>query len=364
MTKYFAVLAALSLAACVNTPQKVSEDTAPDPYACNFLPETPAPAWVNDDGLQAAPGYFYGKGSASRATSMAEQTQMSKNSSLKALAQSIQVSVQSSQTSNLIVRRKDNQETFSHEVQDTLQVSSNLTLNKVEPAGQWLDRKNCMLWTRLRISESSLLHERLRALVDSLKNPALPLAERRDTLNSGEALLAKIDFSRVPDSEGHEFYRKLLANEQKAVSALDHDAVAIFLIDQNLPAGLARELLARLPGGRQFVLLENVDCNVLEACVNLARRHGANRLLFGRLSQRNEPSKMGGRTSQLDAELTLADTRSGKAEWGPNRLSERLLTFGEFTDADWFEALHKIAESETLQPIALCLATTEMKTCS
>jgi len=73
---------------------------------------------------------------------------------------------------------------------------------------------------------------------------------------------------------------------------------------------------------------------------------------------------MGGRAARLDSELTLADARTGKAQWGPKRSSESLLTFGEFSDADWREAAHKLAASETFRPITLCLASIEIKTCS
>lgn len=349
------------MTACASAPPKPPVASTPVGYACDFLPDRPAPAWVQDE--SPVQGYYLGKGGAGTATSVEAQKQAARASALKSLAESIKVSVNTQTASQTSVKHAGGNEDVAKEVVEITRIGSNLTLQKVEDAGEWLDRKSCTYWARVRLSESALRFERLRELLAEVRDPARALPERREALESAEALLKQIDFTRIPDAEGAEYYATQISREKDAIGAQKSENLAVVWTDGKLPPAIAADLLAALPGGQNFKLAE-LDCRQTEICVNLARRHGARHLLMARISQVETSGKMGGRSGKLNLEITLTDIRSGKTLWGPIKASESLVTFAEFSEQDWREAAQKAAAAEAFRNPLACLADQKPKTCS
>lgn len=346
------------LAGCAgNTPERPVAVAA-----CDTMPASERPAWVIE--TAGEPGYFVGKGSAGREATFGEQTRQAQMAALKALAQSIRVSVQSTQRADQRVSVVGGKEHVSRDYRDIMQVSTDLTLQSVEQGGQWLDRSSCTLHVRLRMSESSLRHQRLRGLLATARDQTLPIPERLEALEIAEAVLSKIDFRQVADSEGADFYRAQLHKERASLSAFNSDSVAIIQIARGLPPSLGQDVLGQLPFGGQFVLLERADCDKLEACVQVARWRGAQRLLYGRVTLTQTPAMLGGIAGKLNVELSLADVQTGKPIWGPKTSSEPMLTFEEFGEAEICAATQKAASANVFQPPTQCLSPSpETKTC-
>lgn len=312
------------------------------------------PSWVQHTPTEA--GYFYAKGTAGVARSFSEQVASAEAAALKALAQSISVSVNSTQRNDMRVKRTDGKESVSRDVSDVTQVRTQLTLQKVEHVGQWLDAASCTLWVQLRVSQNSLRHQRLRDLLARAKESSLAIPDRHEALDVADALLPQIDFAQVADSEGANFFRVQVDKERKSLLAIDNTALAIVIVDRALPASISREALSTLPSGRQFMLLEQAGCDILETCVQVANRHGSRTLLFGRIHQSQSQSMLGGISGKLTLEFTLVDARTGTPLWGPIGNVEPLLTFEEFTETDWREAAKKGASAAVFRPLTLCLA--------
>lgn len=349
------------LTACAGSPNKPPLASAPTGYSCEFLPARDAPAWILDESPLS--GFYLGKGSAGKAASPEEQKQAARASALKSLAESIQVSINTQTASQTSVKSAGGGENVAREVVEITRIGSNLTLQKVEDAGEWLDRKSCTYWARVRLSESALRFERLRELLTEMRDPARALPERREALEAAEALFKRIDFTRIPDAEGADHYALQLAREKDLLGAQKSESLAVVWIDGQLPPGIAADLLAALPGGQNFKLAD-LDCRQAEVCINLARRHGARHLLMARVSHAETSGKMGGRSGKLNLEISLADTRSGKTLWGPIKTSENLVTFAEFSEHDWREAAQKAAAAEAFRNPLACLAEQKPKTCS
>jgi hypothetical protein len=321
--------------------------------SCEVQAEAPAPAWMNE--LAGEAGFVYAKGSASGGSDLAALTRTAEAAALRSLAQSISVMVQSKQGADARVTRIGGKESVFREATDSWQAKTDLTLKMVQPAGHWFDRQTCTQWVRVRVSENAIRHQRLADLLVKANDHSLSIPDRRGLLELADALLGQIDFVKIADSEGPLYFRNQIDKERAALSAIDSDALAIFLTDPKLPAQVRRETLARLPGGRSFLLVEQSSCDNLESCVQLASRYGARLLMFGRISQSQASGMLGGISGQLSLELSLVDSRSGRLIWGPKNSAQPLVTFDRFSESDWVDAAGKAATAEVFKPMSICL---------
>lgn len=173
---------------------------------CNYLDPSPQPAWVTQP--QSLDGFFTGIGSVHiENDDFAGSIATAKQRAITDLAASIKVRVQNELT---ITEAMNNtgQSTRDMESLSTLTVDN--TLEFVEVDEIWLDRDECILWTRVKVTQASVakqkeaayaqqLYADFESALDSTGNPNLAFSERQNALNRASDLLEQIDFDALPE---------------------------------------------------------------------------------------------------------------------------------------------------------------------
>jgi len=122
---------------------------------CNFLPEEPAPKWVADG--WSMPGYYAGVGISEKKKRAEEQIEASKLDALNSISMRISVTVSSSVKDTMTSSSSSTGTSMTEQdVEAVTETSVQQTLRDVEIKDQWLDRKNCRLWTLAVVSEESV----------------------------------------------------------------------------------------------------------------------------------------------------------------------------------------------------------------
>lgn len=365
------------LAACgAGTPERA--ETPKASYACDFLPTAPRPAWL--DGARTQPGFHIGVGSSAFAPGGPdEQIRLARQNAMTELSHGIEVSVESTLETQLRVAKAGERERIQSEITEVKKVASALTLESVEVADRWLDRgsSQCLLWVRVRVPESTVaemrdrrLHavrfQRLKAQLAAGRDATKPAGARLESLREASAVLALVDFRHVPQEAPAGFYRAEIDKELRAVEArvAARANVAVTVVDPGLPASIADGLLSSLGGnGTPIAALENTTCSDAESCLPLARQAGARQLMLVRVGRTETKGAMGSLKGSLSVEVTAWDVLSGRVVYGPERASEALLSFSQFTEADWNDAAAKLLANRPFGRLTLCAKPTE-KGCS
>lgn len=173
---------------------------------CNYLDPSPQPDWITQP--QAPDGFFTGIGSVRiKDGDFAGSIGVAKQQAITDLAASIKVRVRNELT---ITEAMNNtgQSTRDMESLSTLTVDN--TLEFVEVDEIWLDRDECILWTRVKVTEASVakqkeatyarqLYTEFENALDNTGNPNLTFSGRQDALNKASDLIEQIDFDALPE---------------------------------------------------------------------------------------------------------------------------------------------------------------------
>ena len=155
---------------------------------CNFLPEEPAPKWVADG--WSMPGYYAGVGTSEKKKRAEEQIEASKLDALNSISMRISVTVSSSVKDTMTSSSSSSGTSMTEQdIEAVTETSVQQTLRDVEIKDQWLDRKNCRLWTLAVVSEESVeavrkeTAERLKKKYSSKSAMLFPAGEGSPGMN-------------------------------------------------------------------------------------------------------------------------------------------------------------------------------------
>ncbi|BFU89790.1 MAG: hypothetical protein NTAFB01_09770 [Nitrospira sp.] len=172
------VILACLVAVCLLT-QTFSQPVAAEPLVkvlfgndtCTFLPERPAPSWVNK---RPSTTDFVGVGSAPRMSNPTEQIQAAEQNARTALAAEIEVAVNETVRLEMEEKNRTTKTTTERESNTAVSLAAKQTVDQTLMGSRieerWLDRENCIVHVMAIASQASVedarkkLAERLRKL--------------------------------------------------------------------------------------------------------------------------------------------------------------------------------------------------------
>ena len=176
---------------------------------CNFLPESPRPDWVG--GSQGVQGeQYFSVGSSSARAEFSAMLDEAKRSALKALAETIQVSVKSGVTQQITEKSSSDRARVETVRQTLSETATNVSLRSVRYSEPWLDRSSCMVWVRASVTKATVEQskneqiqrsriEEIRALIAGAQNNQSATGERLAAAKSAAEILSLTDFALIPD---------------------------------------------------------------------------------------------------------------------------------------------------------------------
>ncbi len=139
--------------------------------SCTFIPERPAPGWVNKRPLTTD---FVGVGSASRMSNPTDQIQAAEQNARTALASEIEVAVNETVRLEMEEKNRTTKTTKEHESNTAVSQAAKQTVDQTLMGSRieerWLDRENCIVHVMAYATQASVeearkkLAERLRKL--------------------------------------------------------------------------------------------------------------------------------------------------------------------------------------------------------
>lgn len=191
---------------------------------CSFIPEKPRPDWIS--GNPNLDGFYVGVGLANQASDPQQQIETARRAALKDLSNTITVSIQQ----DMVINESLSQEQASQDVKSLTRIFSNTTLRDVNTDDTWLDRDNCIVWIRVKVSEDVVKEyrqkdkqqEKLTTLLkhlDVARNEELNIERRVENNNLAKLLLEEINFTVLDDARGEDYYRNLVSNVDKLVTS-------------------------------------------------------------------------------------------------------------------------------------------------
>ncbi|NOT95578.1 MAG: LPP20 family lipoprotein [Nitrospira sp.] len=143
---------------------------------CTFLPDRPAPGWVNKRPTTAD---FVGVGSAPRMPNPTDQIQVAEQNARTALAAEISVSVKDEMTQLM----KQDQDVTMMQIESLTKQVVDQTLSGSRIEERYLDRQSCMVYALAMISKADVEEEKRKTLEKQrkmFKNKHLMLLDRSD----------------------------------------------------------------------------------------------------------------------------------------------------------------------------------------
>ena len=185
---------------------------------CDFMPGSSQPTWTFDS--PAIEGYYVGVGLAEEDDDGPDaQIEKSRQSALADLASSIQVSVRSS----LRIEIQSEDGDVESDIEQITETITDTSLQDVIVDDTWLDRRRCIVWTRVKIPVAAIeakrnreLQNRKLTLLDSFYDKAqdktATTSARNAALDQAYILFEEIDFSALAGITSKAYYTKLLEN--------------------------------------------------------------------------------------------------------------------------------------------------------
>ena len=197
---------------------------------CNFLPEVAQPQWIN--GNPNVDGYHVGIGLSEREDNNSQQQiEAARQSALKNLTSNIEVSIKQDMVISEQVTEDDIVKTAKKEIKSITKIFSNASLKNVETDEMWLQRDNCVVWVRIKVSESIINEirdkktqsKKLSALLEHIKfskNENNSTNARVENIHLAKILLNEINFYVLDDPRGESYYRNLVSGVDSSVTVL------------------------------------------------------------------------------------------------------------------------------------------------
>lgn len=172
---------------------------------CNYLDPSPQPDWVTQP--QSPEGFYTGIGSVRiKDGDFAGSIGVAKQQAITDLAASIKVRVRNQLT---ITEAMNNTGQSSRDMESLSTLTVDNTLESVEVDEIWLDRDQCILWTRVKVTEASVdrqreatyahqLYKEFESALANTDNPNLAFSGRQKALDKAGNLIEQIDFEALP----------------------------------------------------------------------------------------------------------------------------------------------------------------------
>lgn len=197
---------------------------------CDFLPEAQKPLWI--DGDPSISGFYVGVGVSREVNGDAQQQiETARQSALKNLSNNIEVSIQQDMLITEQVSEEEANTTAKKEVKSITKIVSGASLRNIKTDEVWLDRKHCLVWTRIKIADSivkeirnkDVQSEKLASLLSHInhtKDESLSIETRKENVALAKILLSEINFYILDDPKGEEYYKKLVESNFYAIEKL------------------------------------------------------------------------------------------------------------------------------------------------
>jgi hypothetical protein len=187
--------------------------------SCDFLPPAPQPEWTFES--PTIKGYYVGVGLAESAGDGADaQIEKAKQSALNDLASGIQILLKSSLRVDTREQRSADSAITDQDVRRITETIVDTSLKGVEVDQVWLDRKRCVVWVRVKVTQTSVKAmqrreyetarlAKLDALYDTARDKSASAEQRSNALTLAYGLLDEIDFSLLK-GQSRAYYQRLL----------------------------------------------------------------------------------------------------------------------------------------------------------
>ncbi len=180
--------------------------------SCDFLAPNPQPDWIN--GESQIQGYYVGIGVSGKSRKGSDfQIKKSAQDAKRDLSENIQVTIKSKFLISQTIKSTGSSDELSEQQAETLTLTTSLaTLKNIITDEIWLDRKSCLVWTRVKVKKSTVQKEAHKQLQLAKINAVQALLKTIDTETSStknelhkielaEKKFNYIDFSALPKEQ-------------------------------------------------------------------------------------------------------------------------------------------------------------------
>lgn len=195
---------------------------------CDFLPKASAPAWVT--GAPGEKGFYTGVGQAPADNDIVPQSlERAKQAALRDLAGNIEVFVRNELRVQETAAGTPGDLQSRIEVESSTETAASALLGDVQTDASWLDRKACVVWTRVRIEEKVVkaLQKKqtdltrlklLKSLVQTAEDGSTAIEAREKALEQAGNLYPRIDYSYAPDGSSEAYFRGVVERLRAALA--------------------------------------------------------------------------------------------------------------------------------------------------
>lgn len=330
--------------------------------SCKYLPEEPRPKWT-ESGYEKS-GYYLGVGFTDKKKKMEfkEFQDDSQQDALSTLVQSISITVESTfEKTQRVVDGDTKQNEISEDVKITSKIKADQLLRDVKFKDEWLDRKNCRLWTLAQIKKSTLNRikaevvmkdrvEKFEALILSVMNKKdNSIYDRKLSLDNATAIFEDIDFAIVPSKLPRKFYlKKLNVAIESIKKELRHTQgktlIAAIVEDEDMPQQAVNSMIDFVYDGVQDGVRLNENCLNINDCFNKATGRGFVDLVVLNIKKEVEISDFGTYNGSLLVDKITYNVESRRIINGPKNAFVEVIGWSE-EELDWTIASKKIIES-------------------
>lgn len=188
--------------------------------SCDFLPPAIQPDWTFESA--AIEGYYVGVG-VSEADDLGadEQIERARLSALNDLSSNIEVRVKSTLSAGIQEEKLGDSTVTKKDFRQLTEAITSNVVKEVEVDSTWLDRKQCIVWMRVKVKRKIIddaqarefmiaLIEQLDAHFEHANNREATIDEREMALKRAYVLLDEIDFSKTRGKKSKKYYQRLL----------------------------------------------------------------------------------------------------------------------------------------------------------
>lgn len=187
---------------------------------CDFLPKAPAPGWVS--GSPSEKGFYTGVGQAPAENDTAAQgIERAKQAALRDLAGNIEVFVRNETRVREKAAGTPDELQSRIEFESSTETAASALLTDVQADPIWLDRRACVVWTRVKIEEPvvrALQRKQtelaklklLKSLVATAEDSGSTVELREKSLEQAAGLFPRIDYSYAPDGSSEGLFRRAI----------------------------------------------------------------------------------------------------------------------------------------------------------
>ena len=361
------LLSILQIAACGTSGDK----RITQQVSCQSAEQTSKPNWVVKGMI--IPGYYSGIGVA-RITRNGTELALATQRATADLSASVHTSVSRSITA-ISKEQGQNGVSFSEAENEVItKAATQLSMENVRRIDTWRDGKNCQLWALVRVDEATVkknvdrsqsqkMLARAERLYDAADDATQVLDTRIENMEMAISILKEVKFNLLPTQKLRFYqgpYDKRLAELMSQMKGRE----TLVLINAKNPKAIALKpeianQILPLVAGSWYKQKQN--CRSLNACVEIARRERAKRLVLIEISTNYRDGSMGSVIGEVDIKVGMYTVSTGKPLVVASRTKGEVFSFGE--QVDWSLAIQRAFEQEPAKVTLKQLGTCEIGVC-